>query len=243
MKAMILAAGYGTRLGDLTREVPKPMLEIEGRPILEYAVRNLRAHGFDDLMVNLHFRPDAIRDYFGDGSRFGVRIAYSYEPALLGTAGGLKNVESFFAGVDDFLVHYGDIVTDEDFSSMLHFHKKRRAVATLLVHERPRSNSVLTLAADGRIERFLERPDEDARRGIESNWVHSGVCIASRALLDRIPPGVVADLPRDVYVPLVREGAPIYAWPLSGYRCAIDSAQRLEEARAAVRQSALSAAQ
>lgn len=234
MKAMILAAGFGTRLGDLTRDVPKPMLDIEGRPVLEYIIGHLQSHGFDDLVVNLHYRPEMIRDYFGDGSRWSVRLTYSYEETLLGTAGGLKNVADFFEA-EDFLVHYGDIITDEDFSGMLRFHRSRRSLATLLTHQRAKSNSVLCVGEDGRIERFLERPADDARRGVLSPWVNSGVCIAKRELLDRIPAATVADLPRDVYVPLVEEGAPLFAWPLTGYRCAIDSAQRLSEAREAVR--------
>jgi mannose-1-phosphate guanylyltransferase/phosphomannomutase len=239
MKAMILAAGFGTRLGDLTREIPKPMLDVEGHPILEYIVVQLQRHGFDDIIINLHFRPEMIREYFGDGSRWGVRITYSYEPQLLGTAGGVKNVESFFVGCDDFLVHYGDVVTNVDFSEMLRFHRASGAIATLLVHERSRSNSVICADADGRIERFLERPTDDERRGIASPLVNSGVCIARRALLDAIPSGTAADLPRDVYVPLARRGEALFAWPLRGYRCAVDSPQRLDDLREAARSGAL----
>ena len=102
MKAMVLAAGFGTRLGELTREIPKPMLPIEGRPMLEYVIEQLRRHGFDDLVVNLHYRPEMIRSHFGDGRRWGVRLTWSYEETLLGTAGGLKNVASFFDGERDY---------------------------------------------------------------------------------------------------------------------------------------------
>jgi len=234
MKAMVLAAGYGTRLGDLTSDTPKPMLQLNGRPMLEYILGHLRAHGFHQIVVNLHYRGDMIRDYFGDGARFGVELTYAEESSLLGTAGGVKNVSDFFDDADDFLVQYGDVITDEDFTAMLDFHRSRRAVATLLTHKRLSSNSILCLDSNGRIERFLERPDEEARLGVQSPWVHSGVAILTREVLDRIPPGRFADLPRDVYVPLVEEGQPLFAWPLSGYRCAVDSAQRLAEVRAAL---------
>lgn len=242
MKAMVLAAGYGTRLGDLTAEVPKPMLEVEGRPILEYIIAHLQRHGFDDIIVNLHYRPEMIESYFDDGSRWGVRLTYSCEPSLLGTAGGVKNVAGFFEDGEDFLIQYGDVLTDDDFTAMLAFHRARGALATLMIHQRPHSNSIVSVADDGRIERFLERPDDEMRRGVASTWVNSGVVIARRELLELIPAGVAADLPRDVYVPLVSRGGPLYAWPLSGYRCAVDSPERLGEARDAVRQGRLSIA-
>src|SRR5579871_899511 len=146
MKAMVLCAGFGTRLGDLTREIPKPMLDLHGRPMLEYILANLRQHGFGEIGLNLHFMPEAIRDHFGDGSQFGLEIEYSYEPQLLGTAGGTKKMERFFRGSEGtsepFLIHYGDVVTNQDFTAMLDFHRQRNALATLLVHERTRSNSV-----------------------------------------------------------------------------------------------------
>ena len=93
MKAMILAAGLGTRLGELTREVPKPMLDIAGRPLLEYNIRNLVRCGFNEIMINLHFLPEMLRGFAGDGSAFGARVEYSYEPMLLGTAGGVRQAE------------------------------------------------------------------------------------------------------------------------------------------------------
>jgi mannose-1-phosphate guanylyltransferase len=96
MKAMVLSAGYGTRLGDLTREIPKPMLDVNGHPILTYILANLKKHGFTEVAINLHFRPELIREYFGDGKNIGLRLTYSYEPELLGTAGGVKNVQPFF---------------------------------------------------------------------------------------------------------------------------------------------------
>ncbi|MEW6303815.1 MAG: nucleotidyltransferase family protein [Verrucomicrobiota bacterium] len=231
MKAMVLCAGFGTRLGDLTREVPKPMLDVAGKPLLEHILAQLARHGFTDVAVNLHFKPELIRDYFGDGTKWNVRLNYSYESALLGTAGGVKNFEHFFRGERDFLVHYGDILTDQDFTAMVEFHRKRRAMATLLVHERARSNSILKLNAEGRIVTFLERPPADAWKGIERTWVNSGICICNPEILDFIPAGQAADFPKDVFVKLVSSGR-LFGFPLSGYRCAVDSAERLAEARA-----------
>src|SRR2546423_8852800 len=100
MRAMVLCAGFGTRLGDLTRDLPKPMLLLEGHPLLAYLLSHLKAHGFDQIALNLHFMPETIRAYFGDGSRWQIPLSYSCEETLLGTAGGLKKMQLFFEKED-----------------------------------------------------------------------------------------------------------------------------------------------
>jgi NDP-sugar pyrophosphorylase family protein len=233
MKAMVLCAGFGTRLGDLTRETPKPMLPIHGQPMLAYLLGHLRRHGFGEVMINLHFKPEIIREYFGDGARGGLKITYSSEPQLLGTAGGLKQVESFFRDEPEFLVQYGDVVTDQDFTALVKFHRERRALATLLLHERAKSNSVVTLDDAGRIVSFLERPSDEARAGHTSRWVNSGICVCSPEILAHIPAGQACDLPRDIFIKLVGTGR-LFGFPLSGYRCAVDSPERLVAVNEAV---------
>jgi len=233
MKAMVLCAGYGTRLGELTRDVPKPMLPLQDQPLLAYIISHLARHGFDQIAVNLHFMPETIRNYFGDGSRWHVRLSYSNEPELLGTAGGVKKMEYFFHDEEAFLVQYGDVITDQDFTAMLKFHRERKALATLLLHQRVRSNSIVSLGQDGQIIGFLERPTEDQRRGVESPWVNSGICVCNSGILDTIPTNVPCDLPRDIFPRLVDSGR-LYGFPLSGYRCAIDSPERLADARSAL---------
>ena len=234
LRAMVLSAGYGTRLGDVTRRTPKPMLRLAGRPLLEHIVGNLAVHGFRDIVISLHFMPEMITDYFGDGSSRDVRLTYSFEEELLGTAGGVKKMESFFQADDAFLVHYGDVVTDQDFSSMLDFHRRKKALATLLVHRRTRSNSVVELEENGRIVLFLERPVERLRPAAATTWVNSGVAICDPEILRHIPAATFSDLPRDVFPALVRTGR-LYGFPLSGYRCAVDSPARLQELEEAVR--------
>ena len=233
MRAIVLAAGYGTRLGDLTREIPKPMLPLQDRPLLEYIIRHLARHGFTDIAINLHFRRDMIRNYFADGSRWGVALTYSYESELLGTAGGVKKVGSFLRQADAFLVHYGDVLTDQDLTVMLRFHREHRALATLLLHKRVSSNSVVNLNAERRIIGFLERPTEQARQGVDSPWVNSGICMCAPEFLDAIPANVFCDLPRDVFPRLINSQR-LYGFPLSGYRCAVDSPERLADARSAL---------
>jgi NDP-sugar pyrophosphorylase family protein len=238
MRAMVLCAGYGTRLGDLTREIPKPMLPLEGRPLLAYILAHLRSHGFDEIAINLHFLPQAIRSHFGGGESMNLSLTYVHEETLLGTAGGVKNMEAFLSRSDPFLVQYGDVITDQDFTEMLRFHRKSGALATLLLHERAKSNSVVTLDGEGRIVGFLERPTEEARRGAQSNWVNSGICLLSPDVLAQIPAKTTCDLPRDIFPKLIATRR-LFGFPLSGSRVAIDSPERLSEAIAAIKQGRL----
>lgn len=131
------------------------------------------------------------------------------------------------------MVQYGDILTDQDFSAMLRFHREQHALATILVHQRAGSNSAIAVDDRGQVVRFLERPTEEERQLISSAWVFSGVTICHPAVLDLIPAGSFCDLPRDIFTRLAGTGQ-LYAFPLTGWRCAVDSPERLAEARAAV---------
>jgi NDP-sugar pyrophosphorylase family protein len=233
MQAMVLSAGFGTRLGDLTREIPKPMLDVQGRPLLEYILRHLGWCGFERASVNLHFLPQVIVDHFGSGRALGLKVSYSHESELLGTAGGVKKMSESIDRSREFLVHYGDVLTDQNFWAMLQFHRRHDALVTMLLHERARSNSVVGLDDQGRVNLFLERPSDEERRGISASWVNSGVWICSPELLERIPAGVACDLARDILPTLVASQR-VFGFPLTGYRCAVDSAARLDEARSAV---------
>ncbi len=232
MKAMVLAAGMGMRMGGLTLDRPKPMLEVNGTPILGHIFRNLSKHGFDDVAVNLHHHPEAIRDFFGDGIRWGVRIRYFPESTLLGTAGGVKNAEEFFEGESVFLVHYGDIVTDQSLSAMLAFHRVRDAEATLLLHERAKSNSVVEMGAERRILRLWERPsaEDEARLRARSSWVNSGIYLFGPSFFAGVSPCAPSDIPRDVLPAMIARGR-VFGFPLVGYRCAVDSPERLAKVR------------
>lgn len=233
MKAMVLCAGYGTRLGELTASTPKPMLQLGDRPLIGHIIGNLAAHGFDQIAINLHFRPEVVTSYLGDGSRFAVELTYSYEHELLGTAGGVGKMADFLRGAQPFLVHYGDVITDQDLSAMLRFHQQHDAQATLLMHQRPGSNSIVRLDDQRRVIDFRERPSPAQRQGITSPWVNSGICLCSSIVLDTLPAQLPADLPRDVFPALVAGGR-FFGFALTGYRCAVDSSQRLTEVRNAL---------
>ncbi len=233
MKAMVLAAGVGERMRPLTDHLPKPLLPIANRPVMSYILSHLARHGFDEVIANLHYRAQEIMDCFGDGSRWKVSLRYSYEQELLGTAGGLRRMASFLSAEGLFLAHYGDILTDQNLTSMVAFHRARGAIATVLVHQRAGSNSVVSLDGDGRIAGLLERPTEAERAGVSSPWVNSGLYVCSPELLEEIPADTAYDIPRDLLPKVISTGR-IYGFPLGGYRCAIDSPDRLAEARSAV---------
>lgn len=232
MRALVLSAGHGTRLGELTTRAPKPMLDVAGHPLLAIILANLRRQGMRDIAVNLHAHPEVITSRLGDGAELGVRLHYVHEPALLGTLGAAKNLEDYLAQDGAFLLHYGDVVTDQDFRDLVALHGDRGALVTILVHERPGSNSVVTIGAEGLVTKFLERPNEAQRAGVESNWAFSGIAVIDPAVLRTITPGA-SDLPRDLLPALASEGR-LYATPLTGYRCAVDSPTRLDALRADV---------
>lgn len=233
MKAMILTAGYGTRLGELTKNIPKPMLDLGGQPILERIIRKLAYQGFNQIGINLHYKADMITGYFGNGNRFGVDLTYSYEPKLLGTAGGIKKMERFL-GTGTFLVHYGDIITNQDLGRIVRFHQERKALATLLVRKYRYAHSAIEINADWRITAFWERPTEEERNQIESPWPWDNSCVhvCSPKILERIPANTMCDLAKDIFPPLVSSKR-LFAFPSFGYYCAIDSPEQLDEARKA----------
>lgn len=164
MKAIALCAGHGTRLRKLTRSIPKPMLRVARRPIVEHIIRLLAAHAVTEVAVNLHHRSEQIRQHLGDVSQLGVRVVYSPEPELLGTAIGTREMAEFLAPIDHVLAQYGDVHTDQDLSELVRTNVRGDALATILVHQRPGSNSVLVLDDEHRVVPFLQRPDPEQRR-------------------------------------------------------------------------------
>lgn len=237
MRAVVLCAGLGTRLGEMTQSLPKAMLDVGGRPLLEHTLRHLKSQGIDEVAINLHFLPEKIVDYFGDGKRLGLKIKYSVEKKLLGTAGALVQLADWLLeDADDFLVLYGDVLTTLPFRPLLSLHKDRKAKATLVLHRRAQSNSAVLVDRDFRITKFLERPDPaDLSRlttlgqNADSVWVNSGIQVLSQEILSHIISHQCEDLPHDVYEPLALEGR-LYGFPLAGKRVAVDSPERYREA-------------
>jgi NDP-sugar pyrophosphorylase family protein len=212
LRALILAAGYGRRLGSLTAKRPKPMIEIAGKPILHYNVELVARAAVRDVTINVHHNGKAIRDYFGDGSAFGVTIAYLDEPVLLGTAGTARVVASRSPD-DDLLVVYGDNLSTIDLRALIAFHRDNNADASMALYHRDdiRSSGAAQIDAADRIAAFVEKPSTQACAG----WVNAGYLIFRSALLAGTPEAVPSDLSRDVVPALIAQGRRIYGYRMT----------------------------
>lgn len=209
---MALAAGEGTRLRPLTERMPKPMLPIAGRPILEHNIRLLVRHGIRELVINLHHCPEKVVSYFGDGRSLGVAITYSYEPVLLGTAGAVKKAGSFFDGT--FLVVYGDNLTNCDIGRLSAFHQEKGGIGTVALFRRddPLVSGIAGLDENDRITDFLEKPQ---LHEVFSHWVSAGLLILEQEVLDYVPAEYPSDFGRDVLPALLRAGQALYGYRMS----------------------------
>ena len=227
MKAIILAAGEGTRLRPLTRDIPKPMLPLGGQPLIGHLVGLLRAHGVTEIAVNLHHKPEAIPAYLGDGSRFDVRITYSYEEALLGSAGAVKKLEPFFDQC--FFVLYGDVLTDIDLATLAVCHRQRNATLTMALHEtdEPSRCGIAETDSNGMVRRFHEKPGP---REVFSPWANAGVYAVEPSILRFIPENSLFDFGNHLIPLLLREGEPIGAYLSNSYFLDIGSLERYEQA-------------
>lgn len=225
MKALILAAGQGTRLRQLTENRPKPMLPIRGRPLLEYTLAWLRRHGVVDIAINLHYRSEAIVGHFGDGSQWGVSITYSYEERLLGTAGAAKQLTPYLS--EPFVVVYGDVFTNLDLTRLAAFHQhsadraQTNASLTLALYRvsDPTQCGLVDVAPDGQILRFVEKPEADQ---VFTDLAFSGVMVCEPAILAHIPFGLSYDFGHDLAPRLLDAGMPLYAQSIAPTEYVID---------------------
>ncbi|MBC8141307.1 MAG: NDP-sugar synthase [Armatimonadetes bacterium] len=215
MKAMILAAGEGTRLRPLTLNLPKPMVPVANVPLLVRTIALLRAHGITEIAVNLHYRGEIIQDTLGDGSAHGVRLHYSDEPELMGTAGGVKRMEAFLD--EPFLVLYGDNLYRADFAPLLAAHQKSGAVATIATFTTPDPTScgLVVIDAAGIVTRFQEKPPAHE---VFTDQANAGVYVCDPAIFSYIPEGTVYDFGKNVFPAILEAGRHrIAALTLSGY--------------------------
>lgn len=201
MKAMILAAGEGTRIREITEgKLPKPMIDLGPGPLLAHTVNKLCELGVTEIIINLHFKGDKIKDYFGEEWK-GVPITYSEEDNLLGTAGGLKKVEESLN--DTFLLVYGDILTDLDLKEFVEYHRKRASDSTALVYREEQNlteASIILTNEDNRITEFLEKPSAskiEQYKGKEF-WTNGAVFVMEPEIFNYIPDGF-SDLSKDVF--------------------------------------------
>ena len=221
MKAMVLAAGKGTRVRPITHVVPKPMIPLLGKPILESILEHLRNEGFDEIVINTSHLAPLIEEYFRDGSRLGLQIAYSFEGSLcggalegiaLGSAGGMRRIQDHSGFFDDtFVVLCGDGLIDVDLRKAVQFHRERRAVATIILRDVPPAEvfryGVVATNADGRVLQFQEKPS--VQEAI-STRINTGLYVFEPEVFDFIPSGRPFDIGGELFPAMVAAQAPIY---------------------------------
>jgi mannose-1-phosphate guanylyltransferase len=215
MRAMVMAAGLGTRLRPLTYEVPKPIVPVVNRPVMEHILELLPRHGFEEVVSNLHWFPDSIREVIGDGSALGIDLTYRYEEELLGTAGGVRNVADFF-GSEPFLVMAGDALTDIDLSALRQAHEANDGIATLAVKRVANVSEygVVITGSDGRIQGFQEKPDPaEALSDLASCMIY----MLDREIFDYFPDRPVVDFALEVFPALLQNDVPFHVHAIDEY--------------------------
>lgn len=210
---MILVGGQGTRLRPLTLGTPKPMVPLANKPFVAYVLEHLKSNGIEDIIFSMGYLPDGIKEYFGDGSAFGMKVTYVIEDQPLGTAGAVKNVEEHITDAD-FLVLNGDILTDLDIRALIGYHQEKGAVGTITLTpvEDPTAYGLVHINGDGEVKDFLEKPSWDE---IDTKLVNAGTYVLSRKVLDLIPRDVEYSFERGVFPELVGNG--LYGFRSNSY--------------------------
>lgn len=240
MKALILCAGKGERLRPLTANLPKPMIQINNKPILEYLILLCKKHGIEEVAINTSHIPKKIKDYFGNGEKWGVKIRYSFEPELLGTAGALNNFRDFFNKDEPFFVIYGDNITDLNLSKMLQYHKSKNALATLhlyhenMVDEKTSVNCVI-VESDSKINKIIENPNSLEKEmlkkiPIERKSINTGFYILEPEILNLIPKGY-SDFAKDIFPKAIRLQKSLYGFKSNCYFKEIGQMSRYSKAK------------
>ena len=217
MRAVLMAGGSGTRLRPLTCDLPKPMVPIFNRPIAEHIINLLKRNSITEVIATLYYLPDVMRDYFQDGSDFGVQMTYAVEEdQALGTAGCVKNISELLN--ETFLVISGDSITDFDLNEAIRFHKEKKSKATLVLTRVPNpiEFGVVITDKENRINRFLEKPSSSE---IFSDTVNTGTYILEPEVLDYLPDNEESDFSKDLFPLLLEKGEPMYGYVADGYWC------------------------
>ncbi len=229
MQAIIMAGGEGKRLRPLTCTMPKPMVPLLGKPIIDYCVELLHKHGIDDVSATLYYMPDKIRKHLGDGGGYGVNMRYSLETQPLGTAGSVRSAAG--DAPERTIIISGDALTDADLSSAIRFHESQRAKVTIVLTkvELASEYGVVLLGEDLRVLRFFEKPQPGE---VYSNLANTGIYILEPEIIERIPKGRKFDFSKDLFPLLLSEGEAMYGFIMQGYWCDVGSLETYIQAQA-----------
>lgn len=209
-----MAGGFGTRLRPLTNNIPKPMVPVANKPMLEHLINLLKKHNVKEYVMLLYYQPETIKEFFGDGSRFGVKIDYVLPDKDYGTAGAVKFSEKFIK--DDFLVISGDVMTNFNLTDFYDFHKEKKSLASISLYssENPVQYGIVLTDNESRIVRFLEKPLSSE---IFSDTINTGIYYFSKDIFPHIPEGENYDFSKDLFPSLLRDDIPIYGYKTPGY--------------------------
>ena len=227
MKAVIMAGGFGTRLRPLTSNIPKPMVPMANKPIMEHIIELLKAHGIRDIVSTLFYQPDVIIGHFGDGSAFGINMQYRRAEADYGTAGSVRNAKDFLD--ERFLIISGDVLTDFDLSAAIRFHEEKKAKATIMLTRvsNPLQYGVVLSKEDGKITRFLEKPSWGE---VFSDTINTGIYILEPDVLDLLPEKQEFDFSKNLFPLLLERDLGLYGYIAKGYWKDIGSLNEYQDA-------------
>lgn len=229
---MILAAGLGTRLRPLTHRIPKPLVPVAGRPVIEYALLLLRSAGIRDIIVNLHHLGDQVRERLGDGSRYGVRIRYSVEETILDTGGGIKKAEPLLRD-GPFVVVNGDTITEAPIGELVARHHAGRAMATMLLRDAPDADryGLIHVDEERRVRSFLGQPPLPSGSAWRP-YMFAGVHILDPRVFDLMPAERAFGITRETYPRMVERGDIVLGLPFDGPWLTVDTPEALARAEA-----------
>ena len=233
MRAMILAAGFGTRLRPLTTTTPKALVPVAGRPLIEYGLLLLKAHGIEEVVINLHHLSEKIRVALGDGSMYGLRITYSLEDPILESGGGIKNAQPFLDG-DTFVVLNCDTIIDLDLTALLATHRKTKAAATLVLRPDPEAAryGILETDTNNRIRRFLGQPPEVNEPLLQ--YMFTGCQMLKPRVFAFMPEVKPFSTTRVTYPAMLHAGEPLYGFIHTGTWMTVDDAEAMARATQAI---------
>lgn len=231
---MILAAGLGTRLRPLTATVPKPLVEVAGRPLIEYSLRLLQAGGITDIVINLHHLGEQVPARLGDGSSYGLRIVYSMEQKILDTGGGIKNAESLLRN-QPFVVINGDTILDAPLDELIEAHRRRNATATMLLRADPDAAryGIVRVDADARVRSILDRPPAPANAGWHS-YMFAGLHVFDPQVFSFMQPDSAFSITRETYPLMIERGETVLGIPSSRAWLTVDTPEALAAAETAL---------
>jgi mannose-1-phosphate guanylyltransferase/phosphomannomutase len=227
MQAIILAGGAGTRLRPLTSNIPKPLVPVGDIPIMEHMIRLLKRYSIKDIIICLGYMSEKIEEYFGDGSRYGVKLTYSYEQTPLGPAGAVRHARELISG--RFIVAASDLLTDIKLSNFVAEHQRRGTIASIALtrSESPTAFGIVFVNDDGYITRFLEKP---AWGEVFSDIINAGIYVLEPEILDLIPEGVEYDFSKDLFPKMAAENKELYGYTIDSYWLDIGTPQKYLDA-------------